>query len=328
MDCNLRKNISLRAITFGLAALALILGILTSFLGVIIMPIYTGVLAAIFLFDKSYKRTLVFSISFFICILSVILGNHLLFEELFSAIIAFIICFMFKQEKSKGECVGYVTFIFSVMLIILFASSAFLAKETFSFEALTTYYKEFYQQVKTELLKHFYEVIAALPEGIDTPLINEQDIIYLLDTLVFLIPSLIVIISFVGVGIAFKLFSLITSRTIAKPELIINWRFSTDNVFAYSFIVIMILSAFIRPSDVFGIAVNNLYNVLLVVYAYIGFNFSRALLMQRKSYMYSTLVLLILVFLLSSLGVSILALIGVYFTIGKNKTFNKLKKDR
>ena len=116
-----------------------------------------------------------------------------------------------------------------------------------------------------------------------------------------------------------KIFGFIVSRFSDKPEQIVNWRFSTNSIFAYFYLAITILSGLAGASDVFGIAIANIQNVFMVVYGYIGFNYAQYLFSRNRSSFFVTLMLIIAIVALSSIAISILSFLGVYFTVMKNK---------
>ncbi len=323
MKYNLRINISQKKAVFGLGGFALVFGVLTSLLGEIFMPLFIGVYSALLLFDKNSKRSISVAVGVLSVLAAVLLGIYIPTVMIFSVLMSFLIYFMFIKEKSKGECVGYCIAVCSLMLITAFCVYAFISEGSFSFEAITDFCSKIYDQVKNSLTEYFAQMASRLPAESQAVVITEQEIGSIIDSVILTLPSFIVVISFIIVGISLKIFSSVSSRMIDKPEKVFNWRFSTGNLFAYFYIALLVLSFFADTSDAFGIVVSNLYTVFLVIYAYIGFNVARAMFMQRKSAAFSTFILIVLVLLLSNLAISLLSFLGVFFTITKNKVEKK-----
>ncbi len=328
MKYKLRGNLNQIKILIWLSLFSLVFGALTVLVGDIFMPIYTGVLATLILFDKSSKRFLSAGISLSVIVLAVVLGNYIPSVQFFSALIAVLIYCMFVGGKSKGECVGYSTAISTLMIIVSLVAVAFFAKGSFSKDAVVSFYTNVYGEIKNIFLENYFEMIKSLPAEVRVEAVSEEQITLLLNSFVMMVPSMLVIVAFIMTGISFKIFSTVASKIIDKPEQVFNWRFSTSSIFACFYIILMVLSIFARNNDVFGLVVSNLYNVFLFVYAYIGFNFVRAIIMQRRSLMFSTLILIVLIFLMSGFALTVLSVLGVYFTIVKNKSliFNEKNK--
>ncbi len=321
MDHGLRNNLSYNKAVFGLSAFSMLFGFITAMAGEILMPLYAGTYAALLMFDKKSKRILSALVPISVTAFSLLIGNLIPVAEVFSVLIAFLVFFMFSKQRTKRECVAYSTVLCTLMILASLVSVALLASGEFSFNSVIDFYKGLYDEIKHAMLRYVEEMTASLPEGAAAAAFTEEDIVNLLDSFILIIPSLIVIVAFVMVGIICKIFSSILSGMINDPKSIFDWRFDTDSIFAYFYIALILLSAFSATNDVFGIAVANLYNVFMVVYAYFGFNFAKAILMRSKSSAASTFILVAIIFLLSGFAVSLLSFLGVYFIIMKNKTF-------
>jgi hypothetical protein len=72
-------------------------------------------------------------------------------------------------------------------------------------------------------------------------------------------------------------------------------------------------------NGVLGIAVGNLYNIFMVVYAYVGFNYAVAVLSIKFKPTTSIIILLVITLLAMSMALGLLAMFGVLFTIRKNR---------
>jgi hypothetical protein len=132
--------------------------------------------------------------------------------------------------------------------------------------------------------------------------------------------SYIVIIGILCVGIFTKLFDALSAKLAEDISAVASWRFMTSSIFAYFYIILMILLIFTSAhGGVIGIAVSNLYNIFLVVYAYVGFNFVLALVATRMKPTTAVIVLIVVILLAMSIALQFLSMVGVLFTIRKNR---------
>jgi hypothetical protein len=135
-----------------------------------------------------------------------------------------------------------------------------------------------------------------------------------------MVISYIVIICFAVVGIAMKLFVKLYTRLCEDISHTIYWRFMTTSVFAYFYITLMFLSVFTSTSGgVFGIAIGNLYNIFLIVYAYVGFNQAVAMLSVKVRPAVAMLIVFAVTAVAMSFALQLLAVLGVLYTIRKNR---------
>jgi len=327
MKSDLRKDLNYKKVLLGLVLFSILFGALSVFIGELFIPMYVGVLGAVMLFEKGKFKPL--SIA---CVLSVLGVSVLTFSytpviALLAPTVAFLIAFFYKTDRSKGECAGYSVVIFTLMLVLSLALLAMIETKEFSLSAVKEYYLRLYDSLGNYIQKAFDQMLEGIPEGSEGVAATEEYATLLLTTFVNSLPSLIVICAFLIVGASMKVFGFVVSRFTARPTALYRWRFSTSSPFVYFYLALFVLSIFAGGVDVFGIAVLNLYNVFTAVYAYIGFNFLRALLMMKKSAFFSTFILILSVVLLSSIALTVLAMFGVYFTIAKNKAKGKEGSD-
>ena len=316
---NLRNNITSSGALTTLALVSFLCGFLCALFGEFVFPLYCASLAALFLYDKYTKRVLSVSLCVIVIVLNILLGSYIPTAVVFAPFAALVLSFTYKKGISKGECAGYMTAICSLMIVVGVFFFAMLAVKELSFTAAIEYFKAMYQNISDEIISFVEEAASSVTsESVPTEF-SEETVSLLLSSLVLVIPSLVVIIGFLLSGLTCKIFCFIVSRFSDKPELIVNWRFSTGSIFAYFYIVVVIFSALVGAYDVFGIALANVQNVYMFVYAYIGFNYARFILSLRRSSFFSTVVLVAVIVALSSFAISILSFLGVYFTVIKNK---------
>ena len=125
---------------------------------------------------------------------------------------------------------------------------------------------------------------------------------------------------FITSGIAMKVFGAIVSRCAENNEEIKNWRFSASRLYAYFYVILIILSLFTTSStDIFSVSVLNLYNIFLVIFAYIGFNIALDMLKKRTRHpVVSTILLIGAMIIFMSFALQILAALGTLHSMKRN----------
>lgn len=319
MGSELKNNLPYGRTVFALGIFSLLFGVLVAFVGMLFAPIYTGVLASFWLYEKKSKGILAPAVAITVIIISVLIGNVIPAIEVFSAISALLIAFAFSKNISKGECAGYLTALFALMLIVSFIGLACLQMNDFSLDAIKSYSESIYNDFCAGLLKQLEDMKANLPIESQSALPNEESVLLLIDGVINALPSMAVIFAFLLAGVSLKVFGAVASRMNDVPLRVFEWRFATSSVFAWFYVVLIFLSMIAGAADVFGITVINVYNVFMIVYAYIGFNFVRTMLAMRRSSGFATLALIAVILIASGFAVTLLSYIGVYFTIARNK---------
>ena len=125
-------------------------------------------------------------------------------------------------------------------------------------------------------------------------------------------------------GISLKLFTFITWKKCDDKDYVIKWRFTTPSLYAYFYIALIFVSMFTMANvSIFTVCVSNLYNIFMIVYAYIGFNFVHAFLSIKRKPIFAFILLLIITVLMLNLALELLAIIGAFGTIRRNKAIVK-----
>ena len=320
MRDNIRNDNSKSSVTIGLALVALLFGFLCALFGELVFPLYSAALAGLFLFDKNSKRILSVLLPIAVVLINVLLGSLVPSAVVFAIPTSLVLCYMYKRGMSKGECVGYMTTICSLMILVGAFAFAMLSVKEFSITRAVEYFAGVYDRLFEEVLKYFESVVVSNP-GLNVQNdISAEMLKLLFDSLVFAIPSLVVCLGFALTGLTCKVFTFIISRVSDKPEIVVHWRFSTGNIFAYFYIAVFVLASLSGGTDVLGLALANIQNVFMIVYCYIGFNFVYHLISRNRSSLFAILLLVFAVIMFSSFAISVLSFAGVYFTIAKNKS--------
>lgn len=319
MKNELMNGRTVKTVLIALAVFSLLFGVASSLLFEILAPLAVGVFAALVFFDVTPYKLVTIGVSVVVLAINIILGNYIPLTALMLIALGSVVAFFYTKGLGKGECAGWLTVIASVFMLIALILVAVEAKNSFSWEAVTEYYRELYASLKASFIETVSSVTVPLGDGTSESFFGEDIAAELFDLLVNISLSILVIFAFVIAGISLKVFCGVTSRLVREPYSVYEWRFSTSSVFAYFYLVLLVLSFIVGSSDVFAICVQNLYNVFMVVYAYIGFNFAHALFSRGRSPLFTVAILIFAVLFASTVAVTLLSLLGVFFTVRSNK---------
>ena len=321
MDIKLKSSLTNKKTLLILSLLSILLGLISVAIGDILLPLMVAVLAMIFLVDDE-RRIYFIVTSSALAILNIAaivlkIGLTLFAFEGIALAVLLAICFMKKSDKAETSlimtavCAGFTL----VNLVIL----PMIELNTFDFGMVADYYLEMVDSLREAFvqtaMEAYGQILASggieISESIVTELYNHQ---------LTMAISYIVIICFAVVGIALKLFAKLYTRLCEDNSPVIYWRFRTTSVFAYFYIALMFLSIFTSTSGgVLGITIGNLYNIFLIVYAYIGFNQAVAMLSVKVRPAVAILIIVVVTVVAMSFALQLLAVLGVLYTIRKNR---------
>lgn len=301
-----------------ISLLSLFSGVLSCIAGDILLPISIGLLSVLYLFDDNKYKPFAISVSIILLIINIVCVLQGITVSLFapsSVILAIILCFGFSRRVTKSDIAYLMTVVCALFSLISCFLLAMMEQGEFTLDAVIVFYTELYDSFRTVFVENMMKLYTA--SGIQ---LTEEILVSLLDAQVDLITSYLLIGGFVTVGIAIKLFGFIVSRLIEEKKDILEWRFEASSIFAYAYVALSLISVFISFSDsVIAIPVLNLYNLFLVIFAYIGFNFATTILKMRMKTWLSILILIVLLVAFSSFTIQVLAMLGAMFTIRNNK---------
>ena len=319
MKNELMNGRTVKTVLVALAIFSLIFGVASSLLFEILAPLAAGVFAALAFFDVTPYKLLTIGVSVAMLAVNIIFGNYVPLTALMLIALGSVSALFCAKGFGKGECAGWLTVIASVFMLIALLLVAAEAKNSFSLEAVSEYYKELYSSFKAVFIETLSGITVPTGDGVAESFFGEDIAAEIFDLLVSISFSILIIVAFTIAGITLKVFCGIIARLVSEPHCVYEWRFSTSSLFAYFYIALLILSFIVGSSDVFAICVQNLYNVFMVVYAYIGFNFAHALFSRERSPLFTIAVLIFAILFASSVAVTLLSLLGVFFTVKRNK---------
>ena len=321
MDIKLKSNLTNKKTLLILSLSSILLGLIPVVVGDILVPFMVAVLAIIFLVDDNKKVHFIVTSSVLVIvnIAAIVLkiGFTLFAFEGIALAALLAVCFTKKSDKAEASlimtavCAGFTL----ANLVIL----PMVELDTFDFGMVVDYYLEMVDTLREAFvetaMEAYGQILASggieISESVVTELYNHQ---------LTMAISYVVIICFAVVGIAMKLFAKLYTRLFEDSSPVIYWRFRTTSVFAYFYIALMFLSIFTSTSgSVLGITIGNLYNIFLIVYAYIGFNQAVAMLSVKVRPAVAIIIIAAVTIVAMSFALQLLAVLGVLYTIRKNR---------
>ena len=327
MNTELRYPYQYKKVIVFLAAMSILFGALTALIGELAMPVASAFIAGLLLFEKKKILSSVACVAVvaFNFAVDLALGGKFTLVGIETAVVAILIFFMFYKQRSKAECVIAVTVVVSIFNFSGFLLEACYATGQFNWDAITAYYGEFYDEIQDLLIEQVNKATSSLVSSGDntTVLISESDIIMLLDSIVAIIPSLIVVAAFALSGFAFKIFRAIIFKYSVDRLPILRWRFRATNVIAYFYFVLLFLGLVAGgATDTVAIVISNLYNIFLYVFAYIGTVYVFNIIANFRSRGLAIGIIAVALVMLSTLAITILSIFGAVLTIKENGLLN------
>lgn len=323
MKVKLKESLSNKKTLLVLSLLSVLCALLCVILSDILLPLLIAVLAVVLCFDQGNKK--IYSYSCIIAVLAIsiaggyFVGQFLMFWGVQAIILAWLISSCCSKGKNKMECAFICTLIYAAFIVVSFIVLAMIETDNFTLEAASKYYTDMIAQLRPLFVDNLYTVFSQAYRDIELSITPEM-LSYVFDSLVGNIVSFIIISGFVCCGIAFKIFSFITMKYTDDKDYMLKWRFTTPNLYAYFYLILVIVSLFTASStDVLAICVSNLYNIFMVVYAYLGFNYALGFLSRKRKSVFAFLLLMFITVMFFNFAVEILAMIGAFGTIRKNK---------
>ena len=329
MKTELKTSLSFKKTLLILSLLCLLLGALCLALGELLLPVSAALLAVIYVFDTTERRIFSYAVSAALILINIaglIFGITLSLFSIQAVIIALLICLSFRNGASKSDSSYLLTLICVAFIVLEGLLLAMAEVGEYTVDAAVSFYANLFDQLRAVFvnisLDMYGEIFAKAGVKLTSDVLETM-----FDAQLGLIISYLVIAAFCIVGITMKLFTAFSAKLAQDNRAILSWRFVTSNVFAYFYIILLIASIFTTSaSGVFALTVNNLYNIFMAIYAYVGFNFAIAFLSSRMRPMFAFLIICIALLTFFSFGISLLAMIGVIFTLRINNGPHPVEK--
>lgn len=300
--------------------LALALGVAAAYLaqlGILLLPLIAAPLAVVFTLERGCKRIFTVAVPLLLIAADVIFNGIYSFACLSAVVAALLIHLaLVTSHLEKAESALLAVVIISVLTFLTVALYGCRIVNSFDFAKAMEYYRELVKDMRSEwiLTLESYVMQSADPSAAEalTPEVLGQ----MYDSYIVSLYSSVVITVFAVVGLAYKLFVSIFSRFVTKKIEIYGWRFALSPVYAYTYIIFSLLQLFVSGNDAFSVVVINTANILMAMFAYMGFCLASAYFrMKSEGRSGGKFIMFILVLLLGSTAFLILSLIGVLASI-------------
>ena len=297
--------------------------LLLSSISLLFVPIVSGALAYVYVTDQTKKRLLSLLLSVTIFSVDLILNFGASVFAFATILLALLTAVWFVRNAGKSFYIGLSTIVLSFLLLLALYMLAFSFVGV-DFEAATEFLRAEADTLRTTLETTLDALlsVAAGEEGISA-LISADMVGETVELYMAMLPSFLVILALTvaaGTHFVFLIFVGSTSRErLKKTEM-----FSTSVVFAVFFIILAIFNMFESDDSAFSIALLNLYNVFLVIYAYLGFRFVSYVFGKRiKSIALSVIILLVVSALFGGFALNLFSIVGVFETFAVARMFIK-----
>lgn len=320
MKAELKKEISYNSAVVLLCMGIIALGIFTVFFGDVLVPVLCALLAVLFTFENKERRVLSYVISALLLIANLaallFINSFCSFFGFCAVVFAVIIYSLFTRGIEKADCVAVLTTVGAFFVAINFVYFAMTFTGNYTLGAVSEFVSLLRVAFENIMNESLAMMIASVPESEAqlSQIFSQVGVIF--ESFKMISLSFAVIIGFVLSGVALKLYSFLVYKMSDLGTSVFNWKFKTPRVFGYFYIILSVVSVFMMSAtSVVAVAVANLYNIFMVVYAYLGFNFAVQLLSTRRSKVFAYFIVVLALLMFSSLAIEILSLMGVFYTI-------------
>ena len=320
MHSELKNNHSFVKTMIILGAVSIFTALLSVIVSDIFLPISAAFFACFMLFDRSTKKWISIAVIAALLVACLILDLSFLLFVVTLGACALVLFFGYKKGLNKAELSLYLSILFIICTIgVLYLSGANQISD-YQPASVLNYYKSTMDTLREEFIS---ELVATLQQqGELTMEISDAsemvEMLFVSVTNLFL--ALAAIIGFLYAGIQIKVFTHLTRRLESSPRPRLSWHFGVSNLFAYFYVCVFLLSTFFGAMDsVLSIALMNLYYIFLIVFAYIGFNYTFAMASRSRNRRITQFFLIFAIVIMNILAAQLLSLIGVFITTMHNK---------
>ena len=315
MENKLKNSLSTNKTLLLISLLVILSGAFACVLGEIMIPVLAGLLGTLYLFDE--KRIFSIVVSLVIVVLNVASMLLSLSVSLFapaSIILAWILCSAYNGSQSKSDTAYIMTIVCTAFSLVSYLLFAMLEQGSYTIDAAIEYYTVLIDELRIIFVKAFVDLYAS--SGMD---VAGETVASLFNAQINMIISYLLIGGFIITGFSMKLFGAIVRKYSEDNTKIKNWRFSATRIYAYFYVGLILASLFTTSTDsLFAISVLNLYNIFLVVFAYIGYKVMLDIIGCRMRPVFATIILIVVIVIFSSIAVQILAALGVLYILRRN----------
>lgn len=323
----LKSSHSYLKVMFILSVATLLFGFGYCMLGELLLPFAISSLAALFVLEKPNKRFLSYLIPPIPVIVAIVTYGAFAVITAQYVVYALILALIYRFSKTKATAAFYLTLFIALFFAISLYISGAINAGSFAFEAVVDYYSDIYTALKGKLVESLSSYTVTANDGsVQKPISAEVAASYI-EMLSKLAVSFIGILAFLIAGISIKLFKAFILNFSKHGILKTFSHFLPSNTAAYIYIVVSILTIFTGTSDIIDLTILNISQILMLVFAYMGFQYVS--MIGNMSGKKTTVIfgLLAAILLLNTLAIQILSYLGAWITIGTNRSLRPIDKD-
>lgn len=314
MQPEIKPSINPKSFTLFLAVLTAVFGLFTVLLSDIFLPIAAALYGVLFLYEKKKIFSLVLPV--LLIGASAFFGYPAVLASVFVFLIGATVAQFYRVGFGKWESTIVVTLLFVLYIFLLLFTVAAVGIGSASLDAVFEFYAKYMETQKSEFVKALTSVATALPDGTPVFALTAEEAEALFISASRLLVSLAVIIAFCLTGISYKLFCGVVRRSDADPVKIGRYTFLPPVPFAYFYILLFFLSLFFSSSESnVAVALNNLFYIFLVIFAYVGFKFSVFLVRRMRHRGIGIAVFVLFCLFGGVIAVEALSFLGVFYTV-------------
>ena len=296
-------------------------------LGELALPLSVAALGAVFIMESGRSR--IFSILTPVLIIAVDVLCHGAASYLgLETVMLAIVVSLFLNRGSKAECAFWLTLTVTLFIVVAMALAAYAETKILTVDSFFDYYIGHYQSIEAQFVEIFPDI--SIVFGISGDKADSAVAAKVLRSMVSMIPSVVIVFAFFISGICLKVLTGIMKIICdADSDVRISaWRFSLPMSIYVAFWLALtanFIVGFVNSPGVAGIVIANVYNVLLYVFAYLGFGVVVSFLSRLfKSRPLAILATVGTILLFSSLAIELIAYFGAAFVfLNKHIPFNE-----
>ena len=321
MDFHGKTRSTYRSELAFLSAMTLMFGLCCLFFGYLILPVAAGFYAALLYVEKKDSRVLSYIIPLIPLAVNVFVNGFCSLEALSYVIIGVAIYIAFDRKINKATAVFFTTVILIIMMMISLALLAFDELGTFEFSALSDFYIDLYESMKTKFVALLTSFTSVDDNGFVFHNFNASVAVDIYNSFVFSLVPLSVIFALFIVGLSMKLLMLRVKKYNEEDARLGSWKFVTSPFLAYSYIVLFAFST-LSSQGVVGLSISFVASILMAVYFYIGICTIFGFIASKKGSTFAILSIAAVLIIFNSFLTELISFVGVFINNSLYKTQN------
>ena len=229
--------------------------ILCCLIGDILLPLCIALLSVLYVFGEKTKHAKAASVAIIALNIAVIfLGITSSLFGFATVVLAWMLSGSFLRQGSKADNAYMMTVVCSLFTVGAFVLLAMFDTGKFTMDAVMAYYEEVGTVIRELVFKAFDQVDPTILQTSGLTF-SAEDINFVVDYMLSMVIAYVFIASFITVGLAMKVFKVISCKIADDKSPFEKWQFNTTPVFAYFYLILTLGSMFVESNgDALSIA--------------------------------------------------------------------------